>query len=185
MFQHKTHRIESLVKSHPSEALIFHFFDYYKLQETSSLLCTTMLSDGGKLILLMLCIVGCIGSYFTSSSVDMKKISPRHFEYCQVPTQAMKACHKKDVPSCGKEHEAADKCQAVVSEAYRYINLGGCPWELRSASACEAEWCDGVRRDRSCEQECTGVRQKLNSCVDQQVQKFFKKRGLHIDGTPM
>lgn len=143
-----------------------------------------MLTDGRKLILLALCIVGCIGSYFTSTSVDIKKLSPRYFEHCLVPTQVMKACHKKDVPACNEEHAWAEKCHAVVSEAYRYINLGGCPWELRSVSLCEAEWCDGVRRDRSCEEECTGVRKKLTSCVNRQVQNFFKKRGLDSDGTP-
>ena len=114
----------------------------------------------------------------------MKKLTPRFFDYCKIPTQAMKSCHKKDAPSCQKEHADAEKCHTVVAEAYRYINLGGFPWELRSASACEAEWCDGVRRQPSCEQECTGVRAELNSCVDRQIHNFFKKRGLDSDGTP-
>lgn len=145
-----------------------------------------MLADDRKLILLALCLVFGIGSYFTSSGVDVKKLSPRHFEHCNVPTQTKKACHRKDVPACGEEDADAQKCHDVVSEAYRYINLGGCPWELRSVSACEAEWCTGAkaRGDRSCERECTGVRESLTSCVNGQIQKFFKKRGLDADGTP-
>ena len=145
-----------------------------------------MLTDDRKLILLAVCLVLCIGSYFTSSSVDIKKLSPRQFEHCLVPNQAKKACHRKDIPSCHEEDAGAEKCHAVVSVAYSYINLGGCPWELRSASACEAEWCTAARSrgDRSCERECTGVRENLTSCVDRQIQKFFKKRGLDSDGTP-
>jgi len=145
-----------------------------------------MLTDARKLILLAVCLVFCIGSYFTSSSVDSKKLSPRYFEHCLVPTQAKKACHKKDVPACREEDVAAEKCHEVVAEAYRYINLGGCPWELRSAAGCEAEWCSEHRSpgDRSCEEECTGVKDNLTSCVDRRIHEFFKKRGLDSDGTP-
>jgi hypothetical protein len=159
-------------------------FTYHFLHTTKA-----MLSDRAKLSLLAMCTMACLGTFFTSSSIAMgnaamRVLSPRTRQHCMAPIRASNQCQKEG-NACTFQKAVATRCEAVVKRAYRHINLGGCPSEIKALSLCEAEWCHstGFPADSSCVQECSIVKETLSNCVQRQVQSFFRKNGLQNDGT--
>jgi hypothetical protein len=81
-------------------------------------------------------------------------------------------------------------CEKTVRKAYRDINIGGCPFEIKSLSLCENEWCHGSASQSLlpsssafCQTECAGVKEKLENCIEQHIQQYFRRAGLNQDGT--
>jgi hypothetical protein len=146
-----------------------------------------MLSDPTKLLLLAICMVACLGTLFTSPSITMgnaamRVLAPPVRQHCMAPRQAANKCSKESKAPCPDLDKVVVKCQSVVERAYRHINLGGCPFEIKALTLCEAEWCqsgDGA----SCERECSNVRESLSSCIQRQVAAFLNRNGIEKDGT--
>jgi len=88
---------------------------------------------------------------------------------------------------CQSHHEVSRQCENVVQKAYRKINLGGCTWEIKSSYACEEEWCHSISSpsssSSSCQTECQGVRDSLNTCIQKVVTNYFQSYGFEKDGT--
>eukprot|EP00980_Cylindrotheca_fusiformis_P003118 scaffold721_cov131-Cylindrotheca_fusiformis.AAC.8 len=150
-----------------------------------------MVSDQTKIALLAICTIACLGTFFTSSSIamgnaGMRILSPQTRQHCAAPNRAASECQKEG-KSCASQAAVATKCKEAVKRAYRHINLGGCPSEIKALSLCEEEWCHsvGLPSDSSCVQECSKVREGLNSCVERQTQVYFKKYGLRKNGTAL
>ena len=146
-----------------------------------------MLSDPLKLFFLAICTIGCLSTLFTSASIrmghsSMGVMTPRN--HCMAAKRAVNQCKTQSSKGpCKTLEEAASKCQKAVKQAYRHINLGGCPFEIKSLTLCEAEWCRSNSRFQDCEKECSMVRKNLDTCIENQVLNYFLKSGLEKDGT--
>jgi hypothetical protein len=139
-----------------------------------------MLSDPAKLVLLGLCFIGCLATLFTSPGLSMgnaelRSLNPPVDRLCKKPREEAKKCVGPRVT----------KCEKAISQAYKDINMGGCPHELKTVTLCEAEWCQpGASPDRSaCKRECGNVREDLQTCIQKHVEQYFSKHGLENDGT--
>ena len=156
-----------------------------------------------KLYLLAICWLLCLGTLWTSPSFrfdnpNMGKLKPNMADLCRVARNERSKNHcdsDSSTPStstpkstllCKKYDTAVTKCENAVKYAYQYINLGGCPYEIRSTDLCEAEWCTTGSNNfnfQNCQKECATVRQSLVECTTKLVQKYFKRYGLNDDGS--
>ena len=146
-----------------------------------------MLSDPMKLLLLAICTLACLGTLFTSPSITMENaamrvLSPSVRQFCDAPLQAARECSAESRASCRDLEKVVKECQSVVQKAYRHINLGGCPFQIKALTLCEAEWCRTGDMS-SCERECSAVRESLSKCTRRQVEMFLHRNGLEKDGT--
>jgi len=82
---------------------------------------------------------------------------------------------------CARLKQSERKCEKAVRDAFRYVNLGGCPFEIKALTMCEDDWCH--QDPNSCIRECSGVREELFSCIEQHVSSFLLKNGLKNDET--
>ena len=159
----------------------------HNLKHSFRSLESSMLSDPQKLFLLAICTIGCLSTLFTSASIRMGNSSmgvmtPRN--HCMNSKKAVNQCKTQGKAPCNTLEVAASKCQKAVKEAYRHINLGGCPFEIKSLTLCEAEWCRSSSSSfQQCEKECSMVRKNLDTCIESQVSNYFLKNGLEKDGT--
>ncbi len=110
---------------------------------------------------------------------SMRVLSPPIRQHCKAPQTAANQCQN----DCEKIQEAASKCENVVRQAYRYINLGGCPMEIKAWTLCEAEWCERGMDRVACLSECAGVQESLEHCKERVVESYFKQNTLEKDGT--
>lgn len=154
-----------------------------------------MISDRSKLLLLVVLTVVCLGTIFTSPSTtmgnpNMRVLSPPVRQFCKAPREAAadKGCsnakHSSEKPQeCSSLMKAVQTCDRMLQRAFQHINLGGCPFQIKAVTLCEDEWC---RHDpKSCMEECSGVRESLSVCTQQQVSSYFQRHGLKENGTPL
>ncbi len=112
---------------------------------------------------------------------------PNNQKFCKIPRQIARECEGKananptDGNNCNSHREVAKKCERVVRKAFRNINMGGCPKQIKLLTLCEDEWCYHDRM--SCQKECAGVRKNLLVCVQETVELYFKRNGFEKDGT--
>ena len=154
-----------------------------------------MNKDHLKLGLLALCWLLCLGTLFTSPTItqgnpDMGQLKTNTIEACTVPRRKRNECLKNNKASsssssCDGYEYNLKKCERAVKRAYQHINLGGCPFEIKSSNLCDAEWCQGGGGSNfeSCQKECSGVRESLSSCIHKQILSYFNRFGLTEDGT--
>lgn len=155
-------------------------------------------TDVVKLLLLPVMILACLSTLWTSSSIqfnnaDFRVLSPQVQTYCRAPRQqTVKECEAAAAapgappPSfdCQRLQTSLKQCESAVKKAYRDINIGGCPWEIKSLTLCENEWCRGSPNDASsCQTECAGVRESLTACIQRRVAVYFRRNRLKEDGT--
>lgn len=153
-----------------------------------------MLSDRTKLLLLGGCLLGSLGTLWTSSSFmmgrnDLGVMGAPLNKFCKEPRAAAKACLDKndEDSSCLKLLSQASKCEETLKRAYRHINMGGCPREIQAVTICEVEWCEDVggnrEAEKACTQECSALREILDKCIKGHVMSFFQRYGLEENGT--
>jgi hypothetical protein len=154
--------------------------------------------DHVKLFCLMALTAVCIGSFFTSQSIAMANPSMHVLtadmqKFCAEPRNAARSCEKMTISDtsdnsskrkedCTPYRETAQKCDKVVQNAFRYINMGGCPKQIKFLTLCEDEWCQN-QDPASCHQECAGVRKNVSLCVQEKVRHYFKRNNLKENGT--
>mmetsp|Transcript_1569 Transcript_1569/g.2916 ORF Transcript_1569/g.2916 Transcript_1569/m.2916 type:complete len:147 (-) Transcript_1569:1013-1453(-) len=142
-----------------------------------------MLSDLGKLSLLVILTAGCLATMFTSPSTtmhnpNMRVLAPPLGQFCKAPRDSVKQC-SKDKEDCIQSEKSLQNCESVVKQAIRHINLGGCPFQIKALTLCEDEWC---QNPKSCQEECAGVRESLTLCIRDTILSQFQKNGLKEDG---
>lgn len=153
-----------------------------------------LLSDQAKLVLLLGLTAACLSTIFFSPSTtmhnsNMKVLSPPLQQFCKAAGDAVKECQKSKESSGNQKMDCASlethvaNCEKTVRRAFRDINLGGCPFPIKSLTLCEDEWCRGRSDPTSCAEECSGVREQLSSCIQQHVSRYFEWAGLQNDGT--
>lgn len=159
-----------------------------------------MLPDSAKLVLLLLISAGCMSTLFTSPSIalqdaNMRVLSPEAAQFCKAPRNIATECESSVAPGdnnkdgktlkCNSLLKGVQKCDSIVKKAYRSINLGGCPFEIKYLTLCEDEWCQNESHEgiKSCRDECAGVRESLTTCVEKRVIDAFRWNGLNKDGT--
>lgn len=150
-----------------------------------------MLSDPAKLTLLVVLTVSCLSTILFAPSTtmhnsSMKVLSPPLRQFCMTPRDAAQECRKtkseqEDKRSCNLFDKNVVKCENVVRRAFRHMNLGGCPFQIKALTLCEDEWCH--QDPISCNKRCSGVREALSSCIQQQVASYLERNGLNADGT--
>mmetsp|Transcript_20330 Transcript_20330/g.30941 ORF Transcript_20330/g.30941 Transcript_20330/m.30941 type:complete len:204 (+) Transcript_20330:354-965(+) len=136
-----------------------------------------MLSDRTKAALLIVLLVGCISTLFTSQSAymgsrDLHKLSPNQNKYCKELSSNAKQCLEKEeadnnnsnsnkkekttelvagtvdyTPSCTELWTRVTDCHSAVNEAYKAINMHGCARRIQAVIICEVEWCDPTRQE--------------------------------------
>jgi len=125
-----------------------------------------MLSEQAKLYLLAACLLGCLVTLLTSSSFglgprDLPVLRPAH-NYCRKAKEADKS-----------------RCAEALQQAYRHVNMGGCPKRNLANALCENEWCvGGMKQKDACQKECAQVRTELQECISHIVGLYMKKYGL-------
>lgn len=115
------------------------------------------------------------------SAVDAMK------EFCSEAKRAARDCglknnvdsidNSKRTDDCSPYRRTAKKCENVVQNAFRYINMGGCPKQIKLLTVCEDDWCRH-RDPPSCNRECAGVRNDVRLCVQEIVLRYLKRNGL-------
>ena len=154
--------------------------------------------DKIKFFCLMALTLVCIRSLFTSQSISMMNPSMRVItamdankqKFCAELRKVATGCEARDSnekfsetqENCKKHREVANKCVRVVQNAFRYINMGGCPKQIKLLTLCEDEWCH-QQDPTSCRKECAGVRKNLSICVEETMEFYFKTNGLKKIGT--
>lgn len=153
-----------------------------------------MISDQSKLWLLAALWCACCATFFTSSSRfmgprDLGTIPPQVHIYCKEPRDLAVKCLDKKAgqdSSCSSLLKQATKCEDALQNAFRHVNMGGCPHEIQAVTICEVEWCQDVhdsKTQEACQKECLAVRKSLDSCAKRHVASFFRKYGLEDNGT--
>ena len=149
----------------------------------------TTRQDFFKFSCLVVVTLMCLGSMFTSQSIAMNNPSMRILtdrdvqQFCKEPRAAAIRDCKSDnsISNCSVLRQAAQDCENVLQGALRYINMGGCPHQIKSLTLCEDEWCRYGDR-ASCQKECDTVRTNLSTCVQETVLHYFRKKNLNDDG---
>jgi hypothetical protein len=142
-----------------------------------------VLSDRIKVGIMAVGYAICLATVWTAPSItmgdaSMLRLTPPIRQHCKAAQIAVNQCRSGTGCQTLKADEM--KCEQVVREAYRHINLGGCPMELKAWTLCEVEWC----QDRSaCLSECAGVRDSLQTCKEKIVASYFERHSLQKDGT--
>lgn len=140
-----------------------------------------------KVMILAVLYLICVVTMWTAPSMtmgnaSMRVLSPPIRQHCKAAQMAANKCLAGD--GCQTLKGDALKCEQVVQNAYRHINLGGCPMEIKAWTLCEIEWCQGGGVDHSsCLSECAGVRDSLQTCKENVVASYFKSHSLEKDGT--
>jgi hypothetical protein len=145
---------------------------------------TSMLTDQSKFLLLLACLAICLGTLFTSNSFHTTgdaRLNPSA-RFCRVPRAALKACAAGD-STCTAKSQAFAKCEEAVQQAYRHVNMAGCPFEIQAVNRCEGEWCGKDSEPVVCKKECQVSREALEECAKGHVVRWFQKHGLDVDGT--
>lgn len=143
-----------------------------------------VLSDKVKVSIIALGYAICLATLWTSPSItfgdgSMRVLTPNTRHFCKVPQAALKQCQE----DCPFLQDVASKCESVVRQAYRQINLGGCGMDIKAWTHCEAEWCQGGMDRATCLSECAGVRDSVENCKLRVVQSYFQRNSLEKDGT--
>ena len=145
----------------------------YKVSMTSRL----ALSEQTKLGLFTVAFVLCLATLFTShGGGDLPRANARMGQYCQTERKTARACQE----DCQPAKMQLEKCESTVKQAFRRINLGGCPWELQTVALCEDEWCRGGASMMECQEECSTVRSQLNTCMENIINAYLKKGGFEV-----
>jgi hypothetical protein len=148
-----------------------------------------MLSDRAKLLMLAISMLACLGTLITSPSISMGNAAMRVLsapvrKHCMAPRKAANKCSTEAKTPCTDLDKVVTKCERVAKRAYQHINLGGCPFEIKAVTLCEAEWCHSGGLDGSaCQRECANAKESLTTCIERQVSSFFRRNRLKIDGT--
>jgi hypothetical protein len=131
-----------------------------------------------------MCTVFFLGTLFTSPSIAMgnaamRKLSPNIRHHCMKQNRAVSQCKSgDDSNSCADLQKNAVECEKVVRLAYRHINLGGCPYEIKFVTLCEHEWCTTIADKESCRSECSSIRESLDNCITRHILNYFRKNGI-------
>ena len=166
-----------------------------------------MLPEKVKLALLIGSYVVCVGSLFTSHKSfqmgprDLPILKPQVNRFCTSVFKARNKCRKNAnaTPECSKINQQSTQCESAVKHAYKKINGGGCPFQLRDVTLCELERCGGYHgvsvlesqndsNNRNavwdsvegCMHHCDAVRKQLDKCVVDKVERQLKKYGIQI-----
>jgi len=77
------------------------------------------------------------------------------------------------------------RCERAATKAYAWIYMGGCPFQIQANTICSLEWCGGNSgSDRDdCERECKIVKDKLDACIQGNIDTYFNWEGLNSNGT--
>lgn len=145
-------------------------------------------------MLLMGLTAACLSTMFFSPSTtmhnsNMKVLSPPLQQFCKAARVDAQECRKTNdsngnqIMHCSLLEKQVAKCEKTVRRAFQDINLGGCPFPIRSLTLCEDEWCRGRSDPTSCDEECSGVREQLSSCIQQHVSRHFEWAGLKNNGS--
>lgn len=152
-----------------------------------------------KLGLLATCLLVSLISLFTSHKTfqmgprDLPQLQPQVQRFCSLIQKAKSKCldrqksGSRPVDYCQDIIHHASQCPYVVQQAYRYINMGGCPYELRDVTLCELERCGGYHgsghdpfSQEGCVQHCDHIRKQLEACVRKSVEYYLQKYGLPV-----
>jgi len=161
-------------------------------------------NDTIKLWFLAAIYATCIFTLFTSTSTGNKgmgKMSPTIHRFCKSPRLKAKKClegppgllaaedenedskKNENNSQCASWMKQATICENSVKKAFQFINMGGCPSQMKDVAACENEWCSDDDDPKACEKECAQVRIVLDQCVMTHVHSFLQQNGLSTDGT--
>jgi len=162
-----------------------------------------------KIALLAGCLLLCFGSVFTSQksfamgSRELPRLQPQIHKFCSKFLKALNKCQQQQQQqqqhlstnpssSCSDvTFQQVTQCETAVQQAYRHINMGGCPHELRDVALCELERCGGYhgasvihnhlptsrRQDATmgCVTHCDRPKEILEMCVTKHVQDKMKQ----------
>lgn len=171
--------------------------------------------EKAKLALLAGLFLVCLGSIATSQKSfqmgtrDLPLLQPQVRKFCEAIFKARKTnnCRKgqqSDVVAgtdtttssnnCQEILQQASSCETAVTQAYRTINMGGCPHEMRDVTLCELERCGGYHgisvvhnhlptsramdATMGCVHHCDAFKKTLETCVTKHVQHELKQYGL-------
>ena len=156
-----------------------------------------MNTDIAKLTLLVIVTAACLGTIFispttTMNNPNMRTLASNTRQFCKVPRETVQDCSNNNKKKndentgidtdCSRAEQSLQKCQSIVNHAFQYINLGGCPYQIKAVTLCEDEWCN-TEDIKSCQEECNGVIESLSVCIRQHVTSFFQRNGLNDDGS--
>jgi hypothetical protein len=167
-----------------------------------------MFQEKLKLAVLLGSYIFCVLTLFTSHKSfqmgprDLPILKPQPQRFCSSVFRSQTRCQKDPQSSdqCPKINHQASQCEAAVRQAYRKINAGGCPYELREVTLCELERCGGYHgisvlesqnsnnRNKNgmmdavegCMHHCDAARKQLDKCVLDIVEKKLQKYGIKI-----
>ena len=164
--------------------IVFYFSFFVDFYVTTAITEAMPISDKVKVTIVAMGYLFCLGTMWISPSIvfgdgSMRVLTPDTRQFCKVPNAASKQCQK----DCQSLQSAANKCDYVVQQAYRHINLGGCAMDIKAWTHCETEWCQGGMDRATCLSECAGVRDALETCKVRVIQSFFQRYSLEKDGT--
>ena len=154
---------------------------------------------------------------FEMGTRDLPLLQPQVHKFCKSSFKARNKCQtpikNNNAPQqeqsqssnaeCREIQQQASQCEKAVQKAYRSINMGGCPHELRDVTLCELERCGGYHgvsvihnhlhgMDQTtqnngrtsgataggCVEHCRVVHDTLETCVTQHVQKQLQQYGI-------
>ena len=158
--------------------------------------------EKAKLGLLASLLVLALGSLLTSHKSfqmgprDLPQLAPQVPRFCASIQKAKDKCIKNQSNSNSNNNnckdliqQASQTCPMAVKEAYRHVNMGGCPYELRDVTLCELERCGGYHfsnnahdpfSQEGCVLHCDPVRKSLENCIRNIVNNYFRKYSLPI-----
>jgi hypothetical protein len=126
-----------------------------------------------KPFFLLACFVFCLATLFTSNFLERGDLPI-------LPTAIglNKLCQKTP------DRTTYRRCERAVRQAYRHINLGGCPFQIQQNSLCETEWCLDRSTALQCTTECANVNTELSECVERIIHSYFTKFGVDYGDSP-
>ena len=170
---------------------------------------------------LLICALSLLTSQksFDMGTRDLPLLQPQIHKFCKASFKARNKCQTSNHSNnnnnpqqqpasssnaaCRDSQQQASQCEKAVQKAYRSINMGGCPHELRDVTLCELERCGGYhgvsvihnhlhgmdqttptngRTSRAtaggCVEHCQVARTTLETCVTQHVQKQLRHYGI-------
>jgi hypothetical protein len=162
-----------------------------------------MLPEKAKLgvlcFFLSVCLVSVLNSYktFQMGPRDLPVLQPQVKRFCKGVHKALNKCldrHDKEkhpTDYCEDVSRQSSQCGTAVKEAYRFINMAGCPHQLRDVTLCELERCGGYHgsnhdpfSQEGCITHCDQVRKTLETCINEGVNIYFEKYGIQRSGHP-
>lgn len=138
----------------------------------------------GKIALLLILLLCCFSTFFTSNSSelgtgDLPQLRPAR-DFCSMFRSRWASCSNgKDQSVCQNFLKELRTCEYSVQQAFRRINMGGCPKVMLANALCQAEWCLGQGASSElCHKECSGTIKALNDCINENVNKFKRRNGV-------